>query len=401
MATKKAKQARQAKQSRTAKRTRTPKTAHSVRTRSARPAPSPQLAALEPGATGTVVFLGAGATKSCGGPLTNQILPGMHERVAASNSGWSLARLCDFLKQEFHVDVGMPAEHYPGLPLLMSLIDTAIDRRQAFNERWDLAALNELRQEVEFGIYDLLEEQLQQSPTNSHWLLFDRLFPAGGEAPCVISTNYDLIADTTLMYLSERRGDGEGGLPDYRCAIATMMDNGASPRFGTLLKLHGSLNWLYCKTCRRLQLGASSAKRYVKVMQRLNGPDVQSMFTPDGDPCPTCRTLLRPLLIAPTHLKDYRNPHLSQVWYEAERVLRAARRVVFVGYSLPDDDIEVVYLLKRSLSRPDVAVTVIEYDADDPDKAARDHAAGRRYRTLFGDDMDWHACGLEKWLRKQ
>ena len=99
-------------------------------------------------------------------------------------------------------------------------------------------------------------------------------------------------------------------------------------------------------------------------------------------------------------MKYYRNPHLSQVWYEAERGLRQAKRVVFIGYSLPDDDVEVVYLLKRTLSRPNPPqVTVVEYDPD-PNRAIFDHAAGRRYRSLFGDGVDWHACGLDGWLAK-
>ena len=82
------------------------------------------------------------------------------------------------------------------------------------------------------------------------------------------------------------------------------------------------------------------------------GPSLENSYSPDGAPCGTCQTRLRPLLIAPTHLKNYRNPHIAQVWYAAEQELRAAERVVFIGYSLPDDDVEVVYLLKRSLAHP-------------------------------------------------
>jgi hypothetical protein len=134
-------------------------------------------------------------------------------------------------------------------------------------------------------------------------------------------------------------------------------------------------------------------------MSRLMGPDIKQTLTADGAKCPSCETLLRPLLIAPTHMKDYRNPHLTRVWFEAERVLRDATRVVFVGYSLPDDDVEVVYLLKRSLSRaPSPQVTVIEFDKDQPHVDAVDHPAGRRYRALFGPEIDWHACGLDQWL---
>lgn len=357
----------------------------------------------------TVIFLGAGATKACQGPLTDEILPEIYKRAADSASGWSLNLLKDFLENQFHVAAASPKDQYPGLPLLMSLIDTALDRRQSFGP-WDAAMVSQLREQVEFGVFDLLEERLEKSPTNNHWTLLNRLYPSNGEEPCVISTNYDLIVDTALMFLSESRplpvGAPEGRLPDYRCHIRTDFYQNEPARFGTLLKLHGSLNWLYCRTCLRLELGASAARLYIKVLTRLLGQDpgtnLKAGFTPDGHPCPTCGTKLRPLLIAPTHRKDYRNPHLAQVWYEAERVLREATRVVFVGYSLPDDDVEVVYLLKRSLARPNPAqITVVEYDKNNPNLPVTEHAAGRRYRTLFGDEIDWHACGLDAWLMKQ
>jgi hypothetical protein len=103
--------------------------------------------------------------------------------------------------------------------------------------------------------------------------------------------------------------------------------------------------------------------------------------------------------VAPSHLKDYRNPHLGQVWYEAQRLLRQADRVVFVGYSLPDDDVEVVYLLKRGLAHmtDPQRITVVEYCKDDPAMARDAHPVGRRYRAMFGD-VDFTAAGLDAWL---
>jgi hypothetical protein len=199
------------------------------------------------------------------------------------------------------------------------------------------------------------------------------------------------------MFVSETRTP-EGGLPDYRIQIRNpFYTDGA--RFGTLLKLHGSLNWLRCRTCQRIEIGASESNKFLKVLGRLVGPSLEQFYTPDGNPCPGCKTRMRPLLIAPTHLKDYRNPHLAQVWYEAESVLREANRVIFIGYSLPDDDVEVVYLIKRSLAHlaPN-RVTVVEYDTMMPSIAG--HPVGRRYRTLFGDGVDWHPEGLDAWLQQ-
>jgi hypothetical protein len=354
----------------------------------------------------TVVFLGAGATKACKGLLTDEILPQIHRRAADPASGWSLNLLKKFLEEQFHVTPVSPKEHYPGLPLIMSLIDTALVRRQAFSSDLDATAVSQLREEMEFGIFDLLEEQLEKSPTGNHWVLLDRFYPRGDQEPCVISTNYDLIVDTAMMFLSVNRplagAAEEVRLPDYRCHISTDFYRNEPARFGTLLKLHGSLNWLYCRTCLRLELGESAARRYARVLAQLVGSDdLKRFFTRDGSPCPICNTKLRPLLVAPTHLKDYRNPHVAQVWYEAEHVLREATRVIFVGYSLPDDDVEVVYLLKRSLAKPNPPqITVVEYDRDNPNLPVTEHAAGRRYRALFGDSIEWHACGLDAWQDK-
>jgi NAD-dependent SIR2 family protein deacetylase len=346
---------------------------------------------------GTVLFLGAGAAKSCGGPMTNEILPAV---LSGPDSSQSSALLRDFLGNLFHVNPRSPPDQFSGLPLVMSLLDTALDRRQALHPQWDPQRISDLRQAIELRIFDLLEEQLYKAPTNNHWELLRTVYPAPAE-PRVITTNYDLIIDTAMMFVSDGRKP-EGGLPDYRIRIGGPFAANGIDRFGTLLKLHGSLNWLYCRTCQHIQLGASESRTCLKVLARLvcGAPSLEQSYTADGSPCPLCSTpRLRPLLIAPTHLKDYRNPHLAQVWFEAERALREADRAVFIGYSLPDDDVEVVYLLKRGLAHltPD-RITVVEYDATMP--PLEGHTVGRRYRTLFGDGIHWHPEGLDGWIPK-
>jgi hypothetical protein len=186
--------------------------------------------------------------------------------------------------------------------------------------------------------------------------------------------------------------------PDYRCDIQTEFYRSQLAYFGTLLKLHGSLNWMYCSTCQRLDLGASASMLYVRIMGKLlteeGMAELESAYADGNRPCPNCNTPLEPLLIAPSHLKDYRNPHISRVWYEAERVLRQCDRAIFIGYSLPSDDVEVVYLLKRSLSHLCATqITVIQMDGHPLSMSP----VGRRYHTLFGD-VDWHSNGLDAWL---
>jgi hypothetical protein len=103
-------------------------------------------------------------------------------------------------------------------------------------------------------------------------------------------------------------------------------------------------------------------------------------------------------MVTPTHRKDYRNPHVARVWYQAERALREADRAIIIGYSLPEDDVEVAYFLKRGLARvPAKEITVVEYDQP-AHRTLREHPVGRRYRSLFGDELDWRTDGFAEWL---
>ncbi|HEY4330908.1 MAG TPA: hypothetical protein VGN88_14290 [Phycisphaerae bacterium] len=352
---------------------------------------------------GTVIFLGAGATKSAGGPLTSEILPEiLKSRISPGStpsSTQALSSLENFMRDEFHVTSASPPELYPGLPLLMSLLDTALDRRQAFNSTWGAPDVSQLREAIELGIFDLLEEKLNKAPTNNHYDLIQKVYGMTDD-PVIISTNYDLIIDTSLIFFSNNLPPQNARFPNYACDISSECYLNGKSRYGTLLKLHGSLNWLHCRTCHRLEIGASESVKFVIAFQEVVGPSLKQSYSPDGSPCPTCGTKLLPLLVAPTHLKDYRNPHLSLVWYAAERALRQADRVIFIGYSLPDDDVEVVYLLKRGLAHLQPhRITVIGHDMSMPPVTA--HPVGRRYRALFGDGIDWHPEGMDNWLAAQ
>jgi hypothetical protein len=88
--------------------------------------------------------------------------------------------------------------------------------------------------------------------------------------------------------------------------------------------------------------------------------------------------------------------------------MKAADRAVIIGYSLPNDDVEVSLLLKRGLDHlPRNQITVVEYvDGDDakPQSSRRrisDHPTGQNFSTLFGDQIDWHTTGFQGWLTEQ
>jgi hypothetical protein len=347
--------------------------------------------------TKTVVLFGAGATKACGGPLTNEILPQAFEPTIRREieREYYIDLLDQFLIQNFHVpqlQANRTESDYPALPLLLSLVDTAIDRNQPMGANWTVEKLRQVRRALQYMVFALLEYKLRRLSHNYYADLLDALDPARSDTPTVISLNYDVIVDNAMVQHSDF-------LPDYGCDITTDRYQ-AQPHRGTLLKIHGSLNWSYCPSCNRLDLGVSESGRTYKMLEELYQVNpLEPRYSCHGFPCPQCSTFVEPVLITPTQLKDYRNPHVQRVWTLAEQALHSAERVIIVGYSLPDDDLDVIYLLKRGLSQlanqTPGNITVVERTSDDALRAINRHPVGRRYRSIFGPDIDWRTDGFE------
>jgi hypothetical protein len=108
-----------------------------------------------------------------------------------------------------------------------------------------------------------------------------------------------------------------------------------------LLKVHGSLNWLYCPACNALDFFPTE-KIAAQIIQQPN------LMT-----CPSCQEPRAPILIPPTFFKVMSNFYLQQIWKKAEHILREAEHLIFCGYSFPDADLHFKYLLKRGeINRP-------------------------------------------------
>jgi hypothetical protein len=368
-----------------------------------------------------IVILGAGATAACGGPLTDQILPAAlngkmaHDDqktlVADREELLGLAR--EFLGECFNVPLNKPEvtkEDCPSLPMVLSMLRQSVVRKRPVGN-WTGDRLIKAKRAIEYAAFAVIEAALRSIPSDPHRTLLEPLYQRGVE-PVVVSLNYDVIVDNAMFALSEQyRGMNP---PDYCVDISTdryqqFLQAGS---LGRLMKIHGSLNWLYCDLCERLDLFISGGMRTGKALDELyHSVPFNDAYSCRGTPCrnrPQCNGFISPILITPTFIKDYENRHIERVWQEAESAMKKADRAVIVGYSLPTDDVEVALLFKNGLGHlaPD-RITVIEYVADDLAKPRANrtplgnHATGQRFRTLFGDGVDWHTTGFEGWLKEQ
>lgn len=368
----------------------------------------------------TVVILGAGATAACGGPVTDQILPlGLERRASIDQQGMIADLVVPFLNRYYgwKEDDHRSSRALPSLTLFMSAIDIAIERKQPFGPEWPLQQMVELRRAVEFLIFKVLTVELERLSNNSislHREMLEKVFP-NGRTPRVISLNYDVIIDNAMIEYGLKLG--RSYFPDYSARISTRFYARSPDKFGSLLKLHGSLNFKYCANCQRLAIALSDDGRFTRKAladifeqydeDREADEPLAGAYTSSAQSrkCTRCGYPVQPILVSPTHRKDYRNAHLGQIWMEAERQLRQADNVHFVGYSLPEDDTDVFYLFKRALSDGKKRkFTVIQYAGEALTKSERAliesrlDAVKKRYEWLLGAEFDWRTDGFAAWI---
>ena len=367
-----------------------------------------------------IIVLGAGATRACGGPLTDDILPaalnGETEDETQVEDREELLHLTHkFLGGCFNVplDSGpVRKEDCPSLPMVLSMLRRSVVTHLPLGA-WRGEDLVKAKRAIEYAIFAVIEAALRRIPPDRrfHRTLLEPLYARGAE-PSVVSLNYDVIVDNAMFALSEERQQMLP--PDYGVEISTdrYANFCADGTFGRLLKIHGSLNWLYCEQCKRLDLFVSEGMRTGKALDDLYySVPFDDAYSCRGTPCrnhPDCDGFVSPILITPTYVKDYENPHIERVWSQAEGAMQEADRAVIIGYSLPTDDVEVAMLLKRGLDHLDRdRITVVERVGDDIGKSAsertplEEHPTGQRFRSLFGAGLDWHTTGFEGWLQEQ
>ena len=118
-----------------------------------------------------------------------------------------------------------------------------------------------------------------------------------------------------------------------------------------IIKIHGSTNWLYCDNCRRVYWFSPTGARRLAA-QLLHPDEWCGIYGHDRpEQCWTCRSCpgvpLSTRLATFSYVKALDFPMFQRSWLSAERLLRDARKWVFIGCSLPAADYEFKYLLKR------------------------------------------------------
>lgn len=288
-----------------------------------------------------VIFLGAGASASEGAPLQGALFRDYfqfsRENPSEIDSRMN-KRLHRFFSSFFGIDLRSSLLNeiaFPTFEECLGILELALNRQESFRG-FSLAPsrsdIQRTRDDLIFLIAIILHKKLRGVAMH-HRELVNRLKTENRlKNTAFVSLNYDILIDNALMDQYEhidldycvtftnfeREGDWTAPQPD---------------RSVKLFKLHGSLNWLYCPTCVSLTL-TPKEKRIATLV-----------FRPQR--CKECQSNMIPIVIPPTFFKVMSNYYLQEIWRQAEISLKRIHRIFFCGYSFPDADMHVKYLLKR------------------------------------------------------
>lgn len=275
-----------------------------------------------------------------------------------------------------------------------------------------------------FLIAHVLNE-IQNGPIDEHYVWFIENLD---KSDTVVTFNWDTLLDRALFESGRWKPD-DGYLVEFEMILDGGWRN-VEPSHSSLsvLKLHGSTNWLVNYVTRRLDTGdramivakdrpgftsfvmepnfekADGELKFnwqVKQVQRTSRPIPRP---PDPDSLPVCvlgaheqyeayrdryragyvplsyffppnhprtNVPLMPLVVPPTSFKLYEEfSHvLDPLWSSAAQSIRSAERIVLIGYSLPVTDLRSLDLLRNAVTRRKPAL--FQVVNPDPERVCR------------------------------
>ncbi len=330
-----------------------------------------------------IIFLGAGASASEGAPLQGDLFREYFHSYQTENdyriNSEMYQRLVRFFKTFFGIDIklnNLNGFSFPTFEEILGMLELALNREESFKDYSltpDKPKIQQIRKDLIFLIAIILFKKLG-GEFKHHRKLVNRLKEEQKLTKTgFVSLNYDILIDNALVDLYPNY---DYGVEFTNFGRRSGWKRPKKRKVVSLYKLHGSLNWLYCPTCISLTL-TPKEKGVVKLV-----------FKPKN--CDVCTSEMTPIIIPPTFFKVMSNFYLQEIWHKAENALKQAKRIFFCGYSFPDADIHIKYLLKRvEINRGSTPeIFIINNHEGKSDFQRKDEEL--RYKRFFKDSQRVH-----------
>lgn len=336
-----------------------------------------------------VFVLGAGFSKAAGLPTQKELLPGS---LAFTGGDYHFKNAKNIVQTFISENFSGVKLGYLTLEDLFTILDRAVLGKEYFcGHSWQ--TLYSIRKSlvhillvlIDAGMQSLMDKKKLYQGMGK--FIIDSI-AKGKPNIGIISLNWDTLFESVVNDLVSGRKKRPIDI-DY-CVFSHLMPMphqssvpvSISKYALKIMKLHGSINWLYCPNCSRLYV-----HRY------------KNIGIGYADVCPHCpandeqKILLEEMILTPTMLKELQNHHLRLTWQHAFMELNRADKVVFIGYSLPLADFELRYFFKKALPKKTELYAVL-HTADET------NGTRERYENFFGMDVQFCFDGFEGWWKK-
>lgn len=357
-----------------------------------------------------VFFLGAGASKPFGIPLTKEILPEILKSIEQNNlfekiNGGDYSEnerknmeqdLGDFLYalmpglkdlyKEYKIDKDA-INKFPLITDILSIIDYSSEYSNNLLGK-PKTETRYFRQLLDRAIFEILADpeniketaQLNKFVKHLQTLFFD------GNEISIITTNYDATAEFLIYEQFKNPRNIDFGFSWREVEVQEIIRHQPEDSKVRIYKLHGSLNWLKCDLCDHLYINP-------------RGNIVHHSFRTEIDDLNTCHcgnAPLKSLIVAPSLIREIKEPNLLHVWKSAVQVLRKADYWVIIGYSLPPEDLAIKSLLIRGKNASDLDLSEKNLFI-----VQKGDSTLNSYSLLFGkNNFRFIDGGLEEYLDK-
>ncbi len=342
------------------------------------------------------IFLGAGASASCGAPTQNSLFKEyfLTHRARNYSDEHELEReLAMFFSVMFGIDVysgDLSQTIFPTFEEALGILDLAILKNETLNG-FESGSNNKLLACREYLVQlmaSILYDKLSNT-NNNHKQLIDKLRNSNiFYDTTFISTNYDLLIDNAIS-------DAISNLTDYSLDYGFSFANIDIKKTSTnqipLYKLHGSLNWLHCPTCNSMT-STGNEKGVIRLVRPIE------LGNQDKALCKRCNSLMRAVIIPPTYYKQFSNHFINSVWYNTEKLLQEVEKIIFCGYSFPDADMHIKYLLKRIETNTQKSLDIIVYNNHSCKTEDERDNEEIRYNRFFKKTINYTKKSFEQFI---
>ena len=284
-----------------------------------------------------VIFLGAGASASENLPTQDEIFLRYFKSLSQEEYfNENNISLINFLKYVFNIDIleykdNIDHIKFPTFEEVFGILELAQSKDEYFrnldisskDKKYSISYIKDIVVNVIIQI--LIHDNYKCN--KYHDILVQNLYKENLlESVSFISCNYDNHIEKAIINLNKQY--------DINYKINYGVDI-CSNNSINILKLHGSLNWLYCPICNDINI------EHLYDKNKLNIIDYKHK-------CINCNSDIHPIIIPPTYDKKTNNIFINMVWFKAEKLLLNTDLLIFTGYSFSDADMDIKYLIKKA-----------------------------------------------------